>query len=397
MLKNRLITPEGTRDVLFEDCIARRKAEQNIKQVFLSRGYSEVVTPGLEFYDVFNSPEHGIPQERMYKLTDLKGRILTVRPDLTMPIARLAATRLKGHSLPFRLFYNQSVYAINPALSGRSDETVQAGIELIGSSTRRTDLEVIATAVEALESCGLSDFRLEIGHIGFFNTLIQKLELPEAGDADEIRSLIESKNYPALNDRLDKLENKEVANALKQLPALFGGEEVFDKAQKLLDCPELLETTAYLRSLYKDLQKLGLGDKISLDLGIVTRNDYYTGIVFKGYVQGLGTTALVGGRYDSLLSDYGIDLPAVGFGINVDAVAGVMKSGADAVLPPDVLVFAEEGYEVKALSQVKRLTEMGFRAEFSVFETFEESQKYAETKGIENIYIVRDDIVEVKA
>lgn len=396
MMKNRLITPEGTRDTLFEDCIARRKAEQNIKKVFLSRGYSEVVTPGLEFYDVFNSPEHGIPQERMYKLTDLKGRILTVRPDLTMPIARLAATRLKGHTLPFRLFYNQSVYAINPALSGRSDETVQAGIELIGSSTRRTDLEVIATAVEALESCGLSDFRLEIGHIGFFNTLIQKLNLSDS-DKDEIRALIESKNYPALNDRLDKLENKEVANALKQLPALFGGEEVFDKAKKLLDCPELLETTKYLRSLYKDLQKLGLSGKISLDLGIVTRNDYYTGIVFKGYVQGLGTTALVGGRYDSLLSDYGVDLPAVGFGINVDAVAGVMKSPSDEVLPPDVLVFAEEGFEVKALSQVKRLTEMGFRVEFSVFENFEESKKYATQKGIETIYIVRDDIVEVKA
>ena len=396
MIKNRLITPEGTRDTLFEDCIARRKAEQNINKVFLSRGYSEVVTPGLEFYDVFNSPEHGIPQERMYKLTDLKGRILTVRPDLTMPIARLAATRLKGHTLPFRLFYNQSVYAINPALSGRSDETVQAGIELIGSSTRRTDLEVIATAVEALESCGLDDFRLEIGHIGFFNTLIQKLNLSDS-DKDEIRSLIESKNYPALNDKLDRLENQEVASALKQLPALFGGEEVFEKAKKLLDCPEILETTAYLRSLYQDLQKLGLDGKISLDLGIVTRNDYYTGIVFKGYVQGLGTTALVGGRYDSLLSDYGVDLPAVGFGIHVDAVAGVMKSPSDAVLPPDVLVFAEEGFEVKALSQVKHLTEMGFRAEFSVFETFEESKKYAVQKGIETVYIVRDDIVEVKA
>ena len=396
MIKNRLITPEGTRDTLFEDCIARRRAEQNIKNVFLSRGYSEVVTPGLEFYDVFNSPEHGIPQERMYKLTDLKGRILTVRPDLTMPIARLAATRLKGHTLPLRLFYNQSVYAINPALSGRSDEVVQVGIELIGSSTRRTDLEVIATAVEALESCGLTDFRLEIGHIGFFNTLIQKLNLSDS-DKDEIRALIEQKNYPALNDRLDKLENKEVANALKQLPALFGGEEVFDKARKLLDCPELLETTQYLRSLYKDLQKLGLSGKISLDLGIVTRNDYYTGIVFKGYVQGLGTTALVGGRYDSLLSDYGVDLPAVGFGIDVDAVAGVMKSPADKAPVPNVLVFAEEGYEVKALSQVKKLTDTGFRAEFSVFETFEESKKYASQKGIETIYIVRDDIVEVKA
>lgn len=142
---------------------------------------------------------------------------------------------------------------------------------------------------------------------------------------------------------------------------------------------------------------MGLSGKISLDLGIVTRNDYYTGIVFKGYVQGLGTTALVGGRYDSLLSDYGVDLPAVGFGIDIDAVARVMKSPSDKAPVPNVLVFAEEGYEVKALSQVKKLTEMGFRAEFSVFETFEESKKYAAQKGIETIYIVRDDIVEVKA
>ncbi len=392
MLKNRLITPEGTKDILFEDCVARRKAEENIKNVFISRGYSEVVTPGLEFYDVFNSGECAIPQERMYKLTDLKGRLLTVRPDLTMPIARLAATRLKLQELPFRLFYNQSVYMINPALSGRSDEVVQAGIELIGASGGKTDLEVIATAAEALKSCGIEDYRIEIGHIGFFNSLIKKLNLTD-DEKDEIRILIESKNYPALNDKLDKLDNKEVANALKQLPALFGGEEVFEKAKFLSDKKEL----AYLKKLYKNLKKLGLSDKISLDLGIVTRNDYYTGIVFKGYLSGLGSTALVGGRYDTLLSNYGVSLPAVGFGINVDAVAGVMDSENLKLVPPDVLVFSEEGYEVKALKEVKKLIDLGFKAEFSVFETFEESQKYAVSKGIRNIYIVREDIVEVKA
>lgn len=390
MLKNRLITPEGTRDILFEECIARRKAEECIKEVFISRGYSEVVTPGIEFYDVFTS-EHGLAQERMYKLTDLKGRILTVRPDLTMPIARLAATRLKGHTLPFRLFYNQSVYMINPALTGRSDEVVQAGIELIGAQSKRTDLEVIATACKALEKCGIKDYRLEIGHIGFFNSLIKKLNLPD-DEKDEIRFLIESKNYPSLNDKLDKLENREVADALKQLPALFGGEEVFKKASFLSERKEL----DYLKKLYKDLKKLGLGDKISLDLGIVTRNDYYTGIVFKGYLKGFGSTALVGGRYDTLLSDYGVSLPAVGFGINVDAVAGVMETD-NKLVPPDVLVFAEEGYEVKALEQINKLIDAGFKAEFSVFETFEESLKYASEKGIENVYIVRDDIVEVKA
>ena len=123
MIKNRLITPEGTRDLLFEDCIARRKVESAIKEVLIPRGFAEVITPALEFYDVFCGEHDGIPQEEMYKLTDQKGRLLAVKPDLTMPIARLAATRLKDHPLPLRLYYNQNAYRITPALSGRSDES----------------------------------------------------------------------------------------------------------------------------------------------------------------------------------------------------------------------------------------------------------------------------------
>ncbi|MEG2597507.1 MAG: ATP phosphoribosyltransferase regulatory subunit, partial [Oscillospiraceae bacterium] len=311
-----------------------------------------------------------------------------------MPIARLSATRLKGYTLPLRLYYNQSVYIVNPALSGRSDEVAQIGIELIGSKNKRTDLEVIVTALEALQSCGLKDFRLEIGHIGFFNTLIAQLHISDS-EKDEIRMLIETKNYPSLNDQLDQLENKEVANALKQLPALFGGEEVFEKAAALYDSETLRETTRYLKSIYTALSKSGLDDKISLDLGIVTRNDYYTGIVFKGYVRGLGTKVLVGGRYDSLLSDYGVDLPAIGFGINVDAVAGAIKNDDDAPPVADVLLFAEEGYEVETLLRMNELTKSGLVAEFSVFESFEKTKKYAIQKGIPKIYVIREETLEV--
>ena len=395
MLKNKLITPEGTRDLLFEDCMARRQVEARIKELLLNRGFSEVITPGIEFYDVFSSEEHGIAQEKMYKLTDQKGRLLALKPDLTMPVARVAATRLKGQIRPLRLYYDQNIYAVSQALTGRSDETAQIGIEIIGASGRRTDLEVLVLAIEALQSCGLTDFRLEIGHIGFFNTLVRRLNLSEE-DAEEIRTLIQTKNFPSLNDRLDRMADRETASILKQLPALFGGEEVFEQAAEILHFSELSADMESLHSIYQSLSQLGLGDKLSIDLGIVNRNDYYTGIVFRGYVEGLGTTALVGGRYDTLLSDYGSPEPAIGFSIDVDAVAKVLKSSLPALPAPDVLVYADEGYEVKALLEIRKLATHGFTSEFSVFDSFDESRRYALKKGIRTVYLVNDDLVEVR-
>lgn len=393
--KDRLVTPEGTRDLLFEDCIARHTVESSIKKVLIPRGYAEVITPALEYYDVFSSGHYGIPQEEMYKLTDLKGRLLAVKPDLTMPIARLAATRLRDHPLPLRLYYNQNVYRVSPALRGRSDEVDQIGIELIGSDTRRADLDVLVTAIEAMKSCTEKEFRLEIGHIGIFNALVQALELDETRK-EEIRCLIESKNYPALNDQLDRMQNQAAAQALKKLPALFGGAEVLEELSALTDLPEIGGIVIYLRAILADLEQLGLLGQVTLDLGIVNRNDYYTGIVFQGYLEGAGDTVLSGGRYDKLLSDYGMDLPAIGFGINVDMVARAVRDQLRFQLQPDVLVYAYPGYEVKAFRELSRLVELGFRAEFCVSDTSDEAKSYAARKGISTVYLVNNDVVEVR-
>ena len=126
------------------------------------RGFQEVITPGLEFFDIFSLECAGIPQESMYKLTDHKGRLLVLRPDSTLPIARMTATRLQNEKRPLRLYYTQTVYRNNPSLMGRSDEVMQTGIELLGASGKRADLEVIVTAVEALSRC-VPDFRMELG------------------------------------------------------------------------------------------------------------------------------------------------------------------------------------------------------------------------------------------
>ena len=162
MRKYTKLTPEGVRDVLFEECRARGRARERLTEIFTRRGYQEVMTPGLEYFDVFNLPGAAIPQQEMYKSTDHAGRLLVFRPDSTLPIARMAAARLQNHRRPMRLYYCQNVYRSCPALSGKSHELAQMGVELLGASGLRADLEVIGTAVEALEAVA-PDFRIELG------------------------------------------------------------------------------------------------------------------------------------------------------------------------------------------------------------------------------------------
>ncbi len=397
MKRNDLITPEGTRDLLFNDCIARRAVEEKLSGIFKGFGYSEVVTPGIEFFDLFSGSSRNFQQESMYKLTDSKGRLIVMRPDSTIPIARLASTRLKDAKLPLRLYYNQSIYENNALLKGRSDEIVQSGIELIGGvNTKRADYEALSTAVESLAEFDKENFRLEIGHIGYFKELVKKLDVDDRV-REEIRLLISAKNYPALNDLLDEVGDNHITNALKQLPGLFGGVEVFEKAEALFTDDKIKSILDYLKEVYHRLSGLGYEGKISVDLGIVSHADYYTGIVFKGYISGVGQSVLKGGRYDGLLAEFGNPCPAVGFGVNCDAVANYLRKNglAPKLKNPDCIVFGEKGYVVEALAFAQSLVRDGMIVENSLFDSLEETMEYALAKDIYKIYVVTDEIKEI--
>jgi len=162
MKKYNLITPEGTRDSLFEECTARREIENKLMELFHGYGYSEVITPFIEFCDVFDLPERAYPTDSMYKLSDSKGRLMAIRPDSTLPIVRLAETRLKNEPRPLMLCYNQTIYRANPKESGRDDEIAQCGIEKIYDRNTNDDDSVLELAKKALEIvseiCGCESF-----------------------------------------------------------------------------------------------------------------------------------------------------------------------------------------------------------------------------------------------
>lgn len=392
MKKYNKISPEGTRDFLFEECGARHLLKHRLRKLFSGKGYQEIMTPSLEFLDVFT----GIPQEVQYKLSDSKGRLMAMRADNTMPIARVVATRLRNMQLPIRLFYSQKVFSVSRSMSGKSDEVMQSGIELIGQNGKRADLEVIVTAVEALRQCGVEDFKLELGHAGFFKAIARRLPIGEE-ERESIRSAIESKNYATLNMLLDQLEDNDAVQLLRRLPRLFGGEEILTQAAQLCSDSEANQVLAYLSELYHDLQQLKLGDSILIDLGLVHRNEYYTDVIFRGFIGGSGETVLSGGRYDSLLAEFGRELPATGFAVNVDCLAKALLGSSQIADPrPDTLVFGREGHEIGALIYANQLIEDGHICETSTADTLEEALAYAAEKQIRRVVAVGDSFETIQ-
>lgn len=390
MKRYDLLTPEGTRDLLFEECAAKRTIADRLTKLFESYGYSEVMTPGLEFYDVFNGKVRYFPPETMYKLVDGKNRLMVLRPDNTMPIARLAATRLRAEELPLKLFYNQSIFVVNPKNSGRDDEFTQSGIEILGGKSGAADIEAITIAAKSLAVCD-DDYRLEIGESGIFRTMIDDLGTDEE-TAEAIRGLIEAKNYPALNDVLSGSDTP-AARGIRKLPALFGGREVFAQAREYMYSQALREKLDGLERLYELLCGAGLDGKLRVDLGLVHKKNYYTGIIFRGYVEGYGQPALSGGRYDMLLGDFGRDVTAVGFAINVEAAAkGLLRRSTGSLKKaPDVLVFAPDDAQTAALKHSERLIESGLRVYNGLFDDLGDARKYALLHGIKRIDAVAAD------
>lgn len=386
------ITPDGTRDLLFGECDQRSQVTKTLKDLFVAQGYRRVMTPALEFYDVFGKAAKYLPKETMYKLTDAKGRLMVLCPDCTVPVARLTATRLKDMPKPLRLYYNRNIYRGFPERKSKSVEINQVGIELIGGSPLRGDLEVVELAARSLDKIGGGKYRLELCHIGYFKAIMDSLDADE-DTKEEIRLLIEQKNYAALTDILGKARDNKAARALRKLPRLFGGAEVFERAYELFDENGARESLDYLKKIYEYFQTLGLGDKVLIDLGLVNLAEYYTGIIFRGYFRGLGEQVLSGGRYDTLLGQFGEDHCSIGFGFNVDLASQRLKPEPEQV--PKILVFTPDMKDIAASVRYRReLEEKGIMTENSVFDTLEETVAYAKKRGIHRVHLVGEKIEE---
>ncbi|MDO5015170.1 MAG: ATP phosphoribosyltransferase regulatory subunit [Clostridia bacterium] len=323
MNKYQNATPDGVRDILFEESSALTEIKSKVTKLFEDSGYAKIETPTMEFFDVFNRESCGIPFENMFKFTDRKGRLLVLRPDNTLAIARASASNFTDVNIPLKLYYSQKIFISKPEFSGAFNEELQCGIENFGFSDEDTDFEVLSLAIKSLSLLN-DDFKLEIGNSAFFKALVKNLNVDKT-KSEKIRLCVENKNFPALSEELKTVENSRAKEYILKLPTMFGGEELIDEAMCIL--PEDNQTSkelTCLKNLYRRLKEEGYEDKISFDLGLVHGINYYTGLVFRGYLTSSGLKVLSGGRYDKLLSEFGKDLSAIGFALEMNTISDAL-------------------------------------------------------------------------
>jgi ATP phosphoribosyltransferase regulatory subunit len=376
--------PNGAKDSLFSECRVRRELESKLAELFEKRGFNEIISPTLEYYDTFLRTGNSLPEEEMYKVIDRDGRIMVLRPDLTTPIARVYATKLKQAPDPQRLYYIQNIFRSGHSLKGQDTEITQAGVELIGTNDFKSDLEILSLAVKALEICSVKRFHIEIGHSGLFRALLRQLNCGEE-TAEEIRRYTEQKNFAALNDLLEEYKHMPAMYSLTKLIGMFGGEEILSEARTLADDEESNSCIDYLESLYGELKSAGMEDYIRFDLGLVSKINYYTGIVFLGYAEGIGEPVLAGGRYDGLTAVFGSEAPATGFGINLNSI--IKQIPQEPVEPRETIIHYETGRLGDALSLLSD-SSLG-RSELSPCDTVEKTLQLAKDRNAKRVIILK--------
>ena len=369
--------PEGMHDLLPEELALQERLEGEVLSLFRSWSFQKVVTPTLEFGACVQTNPDG--EDQLYKFFDRQGLILALRPELTTPIARLVSSRLRGLSLPLRFCYGADVFRNG---STRQREFRQVGVELVGSNAGLADAEVIALAIEAIKRLGVKDFQFNLGHMGIFLGLMK-----EAGIGAELQTQLE--DVLDLKDmvgveilvRHSNLPDN-VQQLLLRLPHLHGREEMLDEVLGWSQSPEIKEAVEGLRLVYRYLSDFGVQSYVALDLGILRGFSYYTGVIFEGYVPGVGFPVVEGGRYDTLYADFGYPLAATGFALHLGSVLGQFP--LEPLENADVLVYGSDPQAV--ISKCQELRNRGKRVEMSLSElTLEEAQGLASKKNIQEL------------
>lgn len=302
----------------------RRRIEDAAMTVFESWSYEEVITPSVDYYDLF---EHGMGQteaQRGFRFTDNDGRLLALRPDVTSSVARIAATLLADRQRPLRFCYAAPVFRQQPQSHAEwRRENTQLGCELIGIAGKPADLEVLRLAAEILARLDLqSSYCITINNVEIFNGIAAELNLDTTA-REQLRRLIDTRETAELNRFLHEHSAGD-GREFAQLAQLTGKRQVLESARKVIRNERSLQALNAIGDLWTEIEALGLQDDFEIDLGDVPSLDYYTGLTMKVYVHGAGASVGRGGRYDGLTGNFGRAEPAVGFVLNLDALTDVV-------------------------------------------------------------------------
>ena len=395
-MKKILHTPEGVRDIYNEEYEKKVYLENELCQILKNYGYHSIQTPTFEFFDIFSKEIGTTPSNELYKFFDREGNTLVLRPDMTPSVARAAAKYFMDEDMPIRLSYIGNSFINNSSYQGRLKETTQLGAELIGDATVQADAEVLSMVVECLKAAGLKEFQIGVGHAGYFNGLLAAAAIEEK-DANTLRGLILNKNFFGVEEYVEELG---LAEDLKKLFSLLGNldtskndlEAAKELAKDYKQVADALDNLVALKELLKlyDIQKY-----VSVELGIISTYQYYTGIIFAGYTFGSGEAIVKGGRYDKLLTYFGKDAAAIGFAIVVDQLqAALSRQKIEIPLSKNgMLVVYDLANQATAISMAKALRDDKTAVELLLMDaskTKADYEAYAKRNRITNITFLED-------
>jgi len=390
----KIYTPEGVRDILFNECYRKKELESRIRELFRRCGYSEVESPTLEFFDVFHE-ENLTPQEIMFKTIDQQGRILVLRPDLTIPVARIAATKCRDAALPLKFFYIGNSYNFSESGGGRLKEFTQAGIEIMGVNTAQADAEVIAMAINAVKASGLEEFQIFVGQVDFFKGLMEDSGLSR-DDMEMLKVLIESKDYVGIEELFKGYNIKKDLKELVLNYYNFSGtpDEEIVRFEKIAKNERSKNALMNLRKVLEILDDYNMKKYVSVDLGILQSMNYYTGIVFRGLTHGVGFPILSGGRYDNLVKSFGRNLPATGFALGINMVLTALERKSEAFVGQDDATLVSYGSHGRKIAFMicEELKKQGLTVEIDITGYLPDKlEEYAKKRGIAGIVYVWDE------
>lgn len=329
--------PDGARDVLPVESAELAAIEASLRGTFAGFGYREVRTPLLEFADAMDRAQEG-GVGRAFRLFDDHGQVLVVRPDLTIPVARLVAGRLADHPGPLRVTYVAEL--LRPAPPGRAQrvEERQAGIELVGVSGPAADAEVVALVVTALTALGITDLRVALGDVSLTRAVLDGIGVT-AADQARLQDAVRARNLVAWRRIAESLPLDEAARRrVADLPTVRGGDQVLRELGAAVPAaePHCLALLATLDLLAAH----GAASHVMADLGVLRDWGYYSGIVVEAYAPGVGRPVAVGGRYDGLVGRFGAARPAVGAAVLLDRLHEAIAARNGQVGSSDGVVLA---------------------------------------------------------
>jgi ATP phosphoribosyltransferase regulatory subunit len=362
------------------------KFERIIKTInkrFTTYGYKRIKTSAFEQYDLYSKVKSSINQNEMIKVIDHTGQVLVLRPDVTIPITKELAQNFPDLLSELRYFYVQEVFR-QPFDKNESIGRTQAGIEYFCDSSPEADAEVIALACHLMKDLGFNDIKIELGHAGFFNEIVQNLPLTSQ-QIDQLKSLIQAKNVVEIGPFLQNLEiDSEVREVIERIPFLYGNPvDVSERTTGIALTEKMQDTLDYLMDVYSILKMYGLEQYIVMDLGLINHMGYYSGVIFQGYVEKFGKPVLMGGRYDGLGNEFGAALPAIGFACEIESIVKATEGReVTSRLPIDIKITYADGRLEQAISIANELRERNY----SVL-SFSERKEQADLR--QSVYSIR--------